>query len=220
MTTPFRLGELMLTDRFDRALIYARAVHDGQWRKGTATPYVAHLLMVTGLVLEHGGTEDEAIGALLHDAAEDRGGEARLRDIETRFGKAVRDIVHGCSDTFESPKPSWLQRKIDYVSRVAKEESASVILVSAADKLANASAILSDYRERGDTLWARFNEDAGKDGTVGYYRGLVNAYQATGLHPRLIRDLGLVVDQLEEATGHRGQWPPVRVKKVATVTVG
>jgi (p)ppGpp synthase/HD superfamily hydrolase len=183
---------MMLTDRFDRALIYARAVHNGQVRKGTKTPYVSHLLMVTGLVLEHGGSEDEAIGALLHDAAEDQGGEARLTDIKARFGRAVRDIVAACSDTFESPKPSWLARKIDYVSRVEKEESASAILVSAADKLANASAILSDCRDCGDALWTRFNADAGKDGTIGYYRGLVNAYQATGLHPRLVRDLGVV----------------------------
>ena len=200
----------MLTDRFDRALIYATAVHGGHVRKGTATPYVAHLLMVAGLVLEHGGSEDEAIGALLHDAAEDMGGEGRLNDIEARFGRAVRDIVHGCSDTFETPKPSWLERKIDYVSRVEKETSASVILVSAADKLANASAILSDYRKCGDTLWTRFNKDAGKDGTIGYYRGLVTAYQAIGLHPRLVSDLAIVVDQIEVAAKHRGQWPPVR----------
>ncbi len=104
-----------------------------------------------------------------------------------------------------------MSTKTDHAqSRVEKEESASVLLVSAADKLANASAILSDSRAGGDALGARFNNDAGKDGTIGYSLGLVNADQARGFHPRLNGDLSLVVDQLEEAAGHRGRWPPVQ----------
>src|SRR5437868_14880442 len=89
-----------LTDRFDRALLYAIHVHGGQARKGTSIPYVAHLLAVAATVLEYGGSEDIAIAALLHDAVEDQGGEARLSDVRNRFGNRVAEIVRLCSDSF------------------------------------------------------------------------------------------------------------------------
>jgi (p)ppGpp synthase/HD superfamily hydrolase len=89
----------VLTDRFDRALLYATHVHEGQVRKGTSTPYVAHLLAVAATVLEYGGDEDLAIAALLHDSVEDQGGKARLDDIRNRFGEGVARIVEACSDS-------------------------------------------------------------------------------------------------------------------------
>jgi (p)ppGpp synthase/HD superfamily hydrolase len=58
----------MLTTRFQNALVYAAQLHANQNRKASSTPYVAHLLGVTALVLEAGGDEDHAIAALLHDA--------------------------------------------------------------------------------------------------------------------------------------------------------
>ena len=197
----------MLTARFEEAVTYAMVVHGTATRKGSGVPYVSHLLQVAGLVLQYGGNEDEAIGALLHDAVEDGGGLPQLRDIEDRFGAPVARIVHGCSDSFETPKKPWLERKAQYIGRIP-DEPASVVLVSAADKLHNVTAILSDYRERGDALWSVFNTDAGQSGTIGYYRGLVAAYTATGHHPRLIRDLDVAVSQLEAATGCQGVWPP------------
>ena len=89
----------VLTDRFDRALLYATHVHGGQRRKGTSTPYVAHLLAVAATVLEYGGDEDLAIAALLHDSVEDQGGKARLEDVRNRFGERVAQIVQACSDS-------------------------------------------------------------------------------------------------------------------------
>jgi hypothetical protein len=82
----------VLTDRFDRALLYATHVHGGQVRKGTSTPYVAHLLAVAATVLEYGGDEDLAIAALLHDSVEDQGGKARLEDVRNRFGGLSRPV--------------------------------------------------------------------------------------------------------------------------------
>ncbi len=194
----------MLTPRFADAFAYAHDVHAGMTRKGgTKIPYIAHLMGVTSLVLQYGGTEDEAIGALLHDAAEDAGGYERLADIEARFGPVVSAIVHGCSDSFETPKRAWLDRKREYIDHVATV-SASAILVSVADKIHNVGAIIADYRQVGDALWARFNPDAGKTGTVWYYRSLVTAYRATAAsasHTRALDDLDRLVTELEELVG-------------------
>jgi GTP pyrophosphokinase len=199
----------MLTPRITDAFAYAFSVQGQQTRKGTAVPYMAHLMGVTALVLHYGGTETEAIGALLHDAAEDGGGHPRLADIHTHFGPDVARIVDGCSDSFDTPKRPWLERKKAYVARVP-DEPASVILVSAADKIHNVTSIINDYRHHGETLWTRFNKDAGKAGTVGYYRGLVTAYRANGHHPQVITDLDEHVTTLETLCDTRGEWPPQR----------
>jgi (p)ppGpp synthase/HD superfamily hydrolase len=110
----------ILTDRFDRALLYATHVHGGQVRKGTATPYVAHLLAVSATVLEYGGDE-EAIAALLHDSAEDQGGKARLEDVRNRFGDRVARVVAACSDSLADTakgerKADWQKRKEAYLA--------------------------------------------------------------------------------------------------------
>ena len=143
-------------ERFEDALRYAARTHARQWRKGTTIPYITHLLAVAAIVGEHGGTETEVIAALLHDAVEDQGGAPRLQEIRERFGDEVAAIVQECSDTDRTPKPPWRERKEAYIEHLAGA-APSARLVSAADKLHNARAILADYRERGDALWSRFN---------------------------------------------------------------
>jgi GTP pyrophosphokinase len=185
---------MSLSTKFEQALQYAMIIHAGQVRKGTEIPYVAHLLGVVSIALEHGANEDEAIGALLHDAGEDAGGEGRIEDIRHRFGKAVADIVRGCTDAVTVPKPPWRKRKEDYIAHVAASVP-SVQLVSAADKLHNARAILRDYRQLGEPLWSRFN--GGKEGTLWYYRSLVAAFGQAGRN-ELVEELDRVVTELEQ----------------------
>jgi (p)ppGpp synthase/HD superfamily hydrolase len=184
-------------NKFEEALPYAARLHRDQTRKGTETPYVTHLLAVAAIVGENGGTEDETIAALLHDAPEDRGGRKRLEDIRERFGDAIAEIVDGCTDTYENPKPAWRPRKEAYVAHVAQAPP-SVQLVSAADKLHNARSILADLRALGDELWDRFT--GGKDGTLWYYRALVEAYAKNGANP-VVEELDRVVREIEALAG-------------------
>ncbi|MDP9488189.1 MAG: HD domain-containing protein [Actinomycetota bacterium] len=188
------------SEKFDEALRYASATHRTQVRKGSETPYIAHLLGVAAIVGENGGTEDEAIAALLHDAPEDQGGRERLEDIRAQFGEGVAAIVEGCTDTFEKEKPDWRPRKEAYVAHVAGA-SESVRLVSAADKLHNARAILADLGVLGDDLWDRFK--GGKDGTLWYYRELVGEFRRAGTN-RVVKELALVVDEMERLAKKEG----------------
>jgi (p)ppGpp synthase/HD superfamily hydrolase len=175
------LNATVLTDRFDRALMYATHVHGGQVRKGTSTPYIAHLLAVAATVLEYDGSEDMAIAALLHDAVEDQGGEARLGDIRNRFGDHVADIVRSCSDSVvntsagqqKEDKGIRTTRYIEHLETVDKD----ALLISLSDKVHNARSILRDLRkpEVGTTVWERFKGK--KEGTLWYYRELANAFQ-------------------------------------------
>jgi GTP pyrophosphokinase len=182
-----------LSSRFAQALQYAAEIHSGQFRKGTEIPYIAHLLGVASIALEHGANEDEAIGALLHDAAEDAGGLERIADIRRRFGDGVAAIVEGCTDAVVVPKPPWRERKEKYIAHIASASS-SVRLVSAADKLHNARAILSDYREHGEKLWSRFN--GAREGTLWYYRSVVEGLKAVDRNA-LVDELERVVSEIE-----------------------
>lgn len=169
-------------------------LHGDQKRKGTDIPYVSHLLSVCGLVLQDGGSQTEAIAALLHDAAEDRGGEATLARIENEFGPDVARIVAECSDTFEQPKPPWRARKERYLAHL-HEASVSALRVSVADKLDNARAILADYRRLGPDLWTRFDPESDQ---LWYYRSLVDTYRKNDrFDSPLIDELDRVVTALE-----------------------
>jgi (p)ppGpp synthase/HD superfamily hydrolase len=191
----------VLTDRFDRALLYATHVHGGQVRKGTSIPYIAHLLAVAATVLEYDGCEDMAIAALLHDAVEDQGGEPRLADIRNRFGDRVADIVRACSDSVANvsagqPKEGWQLRKTRYVEHLGSADQ-DTLLVSLADKIHNARSILRDLRkpEVGEAVWDRF-KGSRKD-TLSHYRALANAFMKH--RPgQLADELGEIVDVLEK----------------------
>ena len=183
----------MLSDRFTNAVQLAAELHSSQLRKGTNIPYISHLLGVTSLVLEHGGNEDEAIAAMLHDAVEDRGGWSTLAQIKSQFGANVAAIVRGCTDSYETPKPAWRDRKEKYIQHLA-EVNPSVRLVSNADKLHNARAILSDLRTCGESVWQRFN--AGKEGTLWYYRSLANTFDELN-NGALAEELNRVVSEIE-----------------------
>ncbi len=160
----------MLTQRFEEAMLYALHLHAAQTRKGSGIPYVSHLISVAALTLEYGGTEDEAIAALLHDAVEDQGGAVTRAEILRRFGPVVTGIVDGCSDTDRTPKPPWRARKEAYLAHLPNA-SDSVLLVSACDKLHNVRTLVMDYRIKGEELWRRFH--GGREGTLWYYRSVV-----------------------------------------------
>jgi GTP pyrophosphokinase len=192
----------VLTDRFDRALLYATHVHGGQVRKGTGVPYIAHLLAVAATVLEYGGSEDMAIAALLHDAVEDQGGEPRLADIRNRFGDRVADIVRSCSDTVVNSssgqkKEDWRIRKLRYIDHLSSVDH-ETLLVSLSDKVHNARSILRDLRkpEIGASIWDRFNNS--KNDTLWYYREVANAFMRY-LPGQLANELTEIVDVLRNS---------------------
>jgi (p)ppGpp synthase/HD superfamily hydrolase len=190
----------VLTDRFDRALLYAIHVHGGQVRKGTNTPYVAHLLAAAATVLEYGGDEDLAIAALLHDSVEDQGGKARLEDVRNRFGEGVARIVEACSDSLADTvkgerKAHWQERKEAYLAhlRTADED---ILWVSLADKVHNARSILRDLRKPdiGEKVWARFNVSTKQ--TLWYYCSLADIFRER-LSNQLSNELREIVEVLE-----------------------
>jgi (p)ppGpp synthase/HD superfamily hydrolase len=180
----------MLGGRFQDALIYATQLHCKQARKGSEIPYVSHLLSAAALIIEDRGDEDEVIAALLHDAVEDQGGASRLAEIRQRFGEQVAEIVDGCSDTYECPKPPWRERKERHLEhlRIASHSVRRVVL---ADTLHNARATLADLRMGGSAVWSRFS--VGREETIWYYNAKLAVFEA--------RNPGWMTEELRASVG-------------------
>lgn len=194
-----------LTERFDRALRLAVDLHRGDLRKGSATPYVAHLLSVCALVLEDGGSEEEAIAALLHDALEDHPQAISRAEIAAAFGERVLTLVEGCTDTpadyAGGRKPPWRGRKEGYVAHVRGADAGGV-RVSLADKVHNARAILADYRRIGDAVWTRFSVGRSDPAEIRaevlwYYRAMADAFRHAGAAGYLIEELERTLEEIE-----------------------
>ncbi|WP_447972034.1 HD domain-containing protein [Nitrospira sp. Kam-Ns4a] len=189
------------------ALKLAMDLHHGQRRKGTDIPYVTHLWAVAAIVGEHGGTEDQIIAALLHDAIEDQGDKITVEQIREQFGERVAEIVAGCTDADTVPKPPWKERKQRYLAHL-RDAPPHVKLVSAADKLHNARAIVTDLRRDGRGVWSRFR--AGPSDQLWYFRGLIQALrhglaeqdrEAVKRLEQLIEELERAVADLERLAG-------------------
>ncbi len=180
-------------NRFRDALVYAATLHAGQRRKVSGAPYISHLLRVAGIVLEYGADEDEAIAALLHDAIEDQGGATTREEIRRKFGDRVVEIVDGCSDTDQQPKPPWQARKEAFLDRL-RHSGPSVRLVVAADKLDNMRSLAAGLRRQGNEVWSGFR--GGRSGTLWYHRAVVELLAQDGPHP-LVDELSRAVDEIE-----------------------
>ena len=178
--------------RLAEALAWAIDAHGEQRRKGTDVPYHAHLLGVASLVLSDGGSEDEAVAAVLHDLVEDT--DATVDDVRDRFGERVARIVDACTDAHERPKPEWGERKRAYIERMRTAQP-DELRVSLADKLYNASSIEWDLRLRGDDLWRVFG--SGRDGQIWYYRSLADIFLERAPGP-MADELDRVLRRIEE----------------------
>lgn len=170
--------EAVLTGRFLDAVRLATQIRGRQRRTGTEIPYLAHLLVVTGLVIEDGGDEDQAIAAMLHDAVEDRGGRPLLDRIRDSFGTRVAGIVEGCSDSVDiDASEGWIARKRRYVAHLHEVRDEAILRVALADKVHNARSLVRELREKGGVLWERFPEKTARE-QLWYYGGMLSFFQA------------------------------------------
>jgi (p)ppGpp synthase/HD superfamily hydrolase len=208
MTNPTQ--PLILSERFTRAVDYARLLHT-EFRKGTQIPYMAHLLGVASLVIgEAGGavpvTEDMIIAAILHDTVEDHGGQRTLDEVNQKFGPHVARMVEGLSDTLaedHDKKEGWEERKKTYLARLATEPE-DVLVISVADKLYNAKSILDDLRVIGPAVWDRFKR--GPKDQLWYFHSLLEIFELR-LRSRMVGELKRIVDEIAflVATGWPGE---------------
>ena len=180
--------------RLNSAFQYAAYLHQEQRRKLTDTPYLAHLMAVSAMVIENGGDEDTAIAALLHDAIEDQGGDSTRQEILRYFGPRVVSIIDEVTETDKMPKPPWRERKETYLKHLGKA-SPEAALVALADKVHNAKSTLNDYFSIGNDVWLRFN--AGKEEQQWWYYELVKTFKKIESLPNsLVNELDIVVREL------------------------
>lgn len=193
----------VLSGRFLAAVALAQEVHGLARRPGTGIPFLAHLLVVTGLVIEDGGGDDEAVAAMLHDAVESGGGLAMLARIRAAFGDRVATIVEACSDTVEpNPSEAWIARKRRYVTELRASQDDAVLRVALADKVHNARSLVRDYREEGAVVWSRFRERTPAQ-VLAYYGWLLAFFEERRPGP-LTEDFARAVSELAALLARKG----------------
>lgn len=174
---------MIYSDRIIDAITLMQELHGRQVRKCRAVPYVTHLFSVAALVGEYGGSEDQFIAALLHDAVEDQGGRVVLERIRGQFRDSVADLVWACTDAWEDPKPPWRARKETHIARIANAPL-DARLILAADKLHNIQSMIRSYTPENDgSYWGQFT--GGRDGTIWYYESMGHALEEGWQHPIL-----------------------------------
>ena len=194
-----------LTPRFTQALEYSVLHHKDQVRKSTDIAYISHPLGVASIILEAGGSEDEAIAGLLHDVPEDCGGQVRLDEIRSMFGENVARIVEACSDTLvedRSTKAAWIVRKQSHLDHLRDQADASILLVTAADKLHNARAIAADKLVMGEAIWTRFIKDEPdvakkRELVLWYYNAVGNLVEEKRVHDTVTGSLSMTIKFME-----------------------
>lgn len=189
---------MILSDRYQEALNLAFELHRNDFRKAKSTPYMAHLLCVSSMVMEDGGNEEEAIAALLHDALEDHPELISFEEIGQRFGSLVAEIVRGCSDTPDDytggAKPAWRERKQAYLDHL-KQTPQHVLRVALADKLHNSRDICNDLRSDGEKVWDRFNAD--RDEQLWYFGKLLTVFAERFNGSKMLRQFKDVVEEIK-----------------------
>ncbi|MCM3575752.1 HD domain-containing protein [Mesobacillus subterraneus] len=172
----------------DKALQIASLAHEGQYRKNTKIPYIAHPAAV-GMILQKAGYRDEMIVAgILHDTVEDT--NLTMADIERDFGREVAMIVEGCSEPDKSL--SWEERK-EHTIEFLKNATEEIRIVACADKLHNVRSIRQDAEHSGEEVWSRFKR--GKEQQEWYYRNVIQSLGHASEFP-LLEELKLEVERL------------------------
>ncbi|MFT9598123.1 HD domain-containing protein [Mesobacillus sp.] len=175
-------------DLIDKALQIASMAHEGQYRKNTKIPYIAHPVAV-GMILQKAGYSEEMVAAgILHDTVEDT--DITMEDIEREFGIEVVRIVEGCSEPDKSL--SWEERK-EHTIEFLKTASEEIRVVACADKLHNVRSIRQDVVQLGEVVWSRFNR--GRDQQEWYYSHVLKSLGHSSTFP-LLEELEMEIERL------------------------
>ena len=193
------------TELLETAFGVASWAHKDEVRKGTSIPYLSHLLAVSALVIENGGTEVQAAAALLHDAIEDTEFDEFM--LIALVDRPVTEIVVACSDTVKKPKPDWRPRKEKYLRHlqemIAEPVMNPAILVALADKVHNAETTANMVRLRGLTaeqIFADLKFNAKVDEQKWWYVSLVAEFQKSKVAPELVQRLDRAVNAIFSET--------------------
>jgi (p)ppGpp synthase/HD superfamily hydrolase len=202
---------MTLTGRFDRALLFTTELHRRQKRKTSSAPYISHLLGVCSLVLEDGGSEDEAIASLLHDSIEDQaagypgGPSALVQYIREQFGPEVEHLVVALTEkgspqtaVIRDKRERWRAHKQEYIHQILSFDL-PVRRISCADSLYNVRSLITGYRAMGDRIWSRFLTRDASD-QLWAYSSIARAFLEAG-GTGLAVELDDAVERLHSVTG-------------------
>jgi len=196
------------SDVVNHALAFAAKHHDRQVRKGTKLPYLTHPANVAIILTRYDRDNDTVVAGILHDVIEDCVRDGYTREmleqrIGDKFGPKVLETVLAVTYRRlddDGVELSGDERRTDYLERLA-DANENARWVCAADKIHNASSIISDLRRTVDpeTIWARFG--SGRAGTARWYRQVYERLKELGFAAPIMRELEEVSGEHEKLAG-------------------
>ena len=188
------------SSRLNHAIRVASRAHEGQFRKGSDTPYIAHPMAVAMITQQYMEDEDMFIAALFHDILEDVPKWTYSREnIREDFGEEVLSIVEDVSEpNIDIPiLAAWTERKNYYIEHISQTNNPKSIIVSIADKIHNMSEILREYETKGEDVWQNFHVDKGRE--IWFYEEVFNRVKnKEGVPEQAIRDYETILEQLRK----------------------
>lgn len=177
--------------RINDAIRTAAIAHEGQYRKGSKTPFISHPIAVALITQKYIDDEDTVIAALLHDVLEDVPEQVYSRaDMLRDFGPEIVGIVEAVTepDINEPTKEAWRQRKQGYIDHLAEIYDIRPLIISCSDKIHNMSEIIREHKGSGGAIWNAFH--VSRNYEIWFYETVLE----------MLRQKVLPVEALEEYT--------------------
>jgi (p)ppGpp synthase/HD superfamily hydrolase len=193
--------EIHISKRFFRAAEWAAERHGARQRSGRATPSLGQVLGIASLVIEDGGSEREAIAAMILDALGD--GDMPIAELRDEFGKKVAKLV-GRSladrpgagvDAGTLDTEAWKERRDFYLDGLDFEADERVVRLAAADTLREVRALVVDLRRHGSIAFARFVTPPNDQ--LEWYRALLAVLTRRMARGHLVQELRGVITEME-----------------------
>ncbi len=193
-------NEIQISKKFFKATEWAAQRHRDRGRSWE-TPSLGQVLGIASLVIEDGGTEREAIAAMVLDALGDE--EAPVEELRDRFGKKVARLVERCvSDRpdagvqhLDLDAATWKERRDGYLERLEADDDERVVRLAAADTLREVRTLVNDLRRHGSIAFARFVTPPGDQ--IAYYRDLLGVFSRRLGGGHLSQELRIAVTEME-----------------------
>ncbi len=190
---------MIYSQKINDAIRVAATAHEGQYRKGSSTPFIAHPIAVALITQKYIDDEATFVAALLHDVLEDVPERVYSRtDMLRDFGAEIVGIVEAVTepDITEPTEQAWQERKQSYINHLSEISDIRPLMVSCADKIHNMSEIVREYENSGSEIWKAFH--VGRAREIWFYETVLPVLQQKVLPKDAIEEYAKTLTKLKK----------------------
>lgn len=189
---------MIYSEQVNKAIKTATQLHDGQFRRGSTIPYIAHPFAVAIMTQKYVDSEEVFIASILHDVLEDVPNRVySAKNLAEDFGYDVLNIVETVSEpALNMPtQEAWRARKYAYLNSIQNTNDIRPLIISACDKMHNMGELAYGYEEFGKSIWTYFA--AKREREIWFYGAVLEILKKKVLSPEIIEEYKKRLDKVE-----------------------